>query len=167
MNTLEFQQGPILFRAELQRQRAIEVLQRLPLDEDRPLRMVIDCPLPSKSREQEERYHAMIGDISKQFQHCGKEWKLDDMKRILVDQFRRDTFNDPEFADLWAKMGVSEMAPSLRGEGVVLLGIQTRKFPSKLASVFIEWLYALGAELNIQWSEPKKLLQENNNDNHK
>lgn len=157
MNTLDFHQGPILFRAELQRQRAIEVLQRMPLDEDRPLRMVIDCPLPSKSREQEERYHAMIGDIAKQYRHCGKEWKLDDMKRILVDQFRRDTFNDPDFADLWAKMGVSEMAPSLRGEGVVLLGVQTRKFPSKLASVFIEWLYALGAELNIQWSEPKQL----------
>lgn len=161
MNTLDFQQGPILFRAELQRQRAIEVLQRLPLDQDRPLRMVLDCPLPSKSREQEERYHAMIGDIAKQYLHCGKEWKLDDMKRILVDQFRRDTFNDPDFSDLWAKMGVSEMAPSLRGEGVVLLGIQTRKFPSKLASAFIEWLYALGAELNIIWSEPKQLAIKN------
>lgn len=154
MNTINFTQGPILFRGELQRQRAMEVIQLLPLDEDRPLRMVLDCPLPSKSREQEAKYHAMIGDISDQYQHCGKQWKLDDMKRILVDQFRRDTVYDVEFCDLWAKMGVSEMAPSLRGEGIVMLGVQTRKFPSRLAAGFIEWLYALGEELNIVWTEP-------------
>ena len=39
--------------------------------------------------------------------------------------------------------------------GVVMLGVQSKKVPLRLAIVFIEWLYALGAELDIKWTEPK------------
>jgi hypothetical protein len=50
-------------------------------------------------------------------------------------------------------MGQLEMCPSMDGLGIVALGWQTRIFPKKLASAFIEWLYALGAETNIQWTQ--------------
>jgi hypothetical protein len=145
----------VLLRGEEQRQRALLIVQRMPIDPERPIRVVIDDPLPAKSREQEEKYHAMIGDIANQYEHAGRKWDLESMKRILLEQFRRDTVKDTECMHLWASIGQLEMAPSLDGSGVVVLGVQSRKFPMKLASLFVEWLYALGCELNIKWSEPR------------
>lgn len=149
----QFDKRVLVLRSEEIRDRAVTLLHSLPIDVERPLRVVVDDPLPAKSREQEQKYHAMIGDISRVFVHAGRKWGADDMKRLLVDQFRRDTINDPAIRDLWSSMGFIEMAPALDGSGVVALGVQTRKFPSKLAAVFIEWLYAFGAELNVNWSE--------------
>jgi len=143
----------VMLRTEEQRQRAMIILQRVPVDPEHPIRFVVDDPLPAKSRDQEMKYHAMIGDISRQFEHCGKRWSADDMNRLLVDQFKRDTIKDPSISGLWASMGIVEMAPALDGSGVVVLGVQTQKFPAKLAHVFIEWLHAFGAELNIKWSD--------------
>lgn len=147
-----FDRRVIVLRGEDQRRRAIELLEQIPVDADRPLRLVVDDPMPAKSREQEQKYHAMIGDIARQFQHCGKYWAADDMKRLLIDQFKRDTIKDPDIAPLWTSMGVVDMAPALDGSGVVMLGVQSRRFPLRLAIIFIEWLYAFGSELNIEWT---------------
>lgn len=146
----------IMLREELQRDRLVDLIRRLPLDPERPVRVVIDDPLPLKSREIEKLYHCLITDIAEQYEHCGRKWDAESMKRILIDQFKRDTIKDAEIAPLWERMGQLEMAPSLDGSGVVMLGAQSRKFPAKLASIFVEWLHALGSELNIQWSEPKR-----------
>lgn len=152
---MTFTRRTIMLRDEGNRTRLLELVRSLPLDEVEPLRAVIDDVLPSKTRLQEEKYHAMIGDIARQFEHCGKKWDAEDMKRLLIDQFKRDTIKDVDIAPLWAKMGFVEMAPALDGSGVVVLGVQSRKFPLKLAIVFIEWLYGFGHELNIKWTEPK------------
>ncbi len=151
-----FDKRTIMLRTEHQRGILWDLVVALPLDDERPLRIVIDDPLPAKSRDQEMKYHAQIGDIARQYEHCGRKWDAEDMKRILIDQFRRDTIKDTDIAPLWAGMGHTEMAPSFDGSGVVMLGAQSRKFPLKLASVFVEWLYAIGAELNIKWTEPKQ-----------
>lgn len=156
----QFDKRTILLRGNAQRDLLLALVGRLPLDEDRPLRVVIDDPLPAKSRDIEQKYHAMIGDIARQYEHCGRKWDAADMKRILIDQFKRDTIKDPAIAGLWHSMGVMEMAPALDGSGVVMLGAQSRNFPMALARVFVEWLYALGAELQIKWTEPKKPTQE-------
>jgi hypothetical protein len=148
-----FNDRTIMIRSQEQIDRAIEAISSAPIDPDNPVRFILDRPLPKKSRDQEQKYHAMIGDIARQYDHCGKRWDTDDMKRILIDQFKRDTCKDPDIAPLWASMGSIEMAPAFDGTGVVMLGVQSRKFSLKLASVFVEWLYALGTELNIKWSE--------------
>lgn len=108
-----------------------------------------------KSRLQEERYHAMIGDIAKQWLFHGRYWDPEDMKRLLIDQFRRDTVRDPDYAELWKEMGQIDMAPSIDGTGVVALGVQSRRFPKRLAIVFIDWLDAFGSEREVQWTDPK------------
>lgn len=115
---------------------------------------VVRISEPRKSREQEEKYHAMIGDIAKQYLFCERRWDAEDMKRLLIDQFRRDTANDDEFRELWKQLRKTDLAPSLDGSGVVALGIQSKRFPKKLASAFIEWLFAFGAEHDIAWGEP-------------
>lgn len=105
----------------------------------------------SKSRDQEEKYHALIGEIAAQVPVGGRLLDSETMKRLLVDQFKADTLTD--MADDWAKFGNVEMAPSLDGQRVVVLGTQTRHFGVRLASAFIEWLYAWGADAGVTFTE--------------
>lgn len=100
--------------------------------------LTMEIKLVSKTREQEEKYHAMIGDIAKQAQHMGAKWSAEDWKRLLVDQYLRETEN------LQGKI-----IPNLDGSGIVQLGYQTRKFTKEQASEFVEWLYAWAANNGI------------------
>lgn len=106
---------------------------------------------PTKKRIQEEKYHAMAGDIARQCLFMGKKHDLDDWKRLLVDAFAkvmRDA-GTPIHHD-------GRVLPSLDYERVVQLGIQTKDFYVKEAAEFIEYLYSYGAENNVDWSEPKE-----------
>ena len=102
----------------------------------------------SKSREAEEKYHAMIGEIAAQI--GGVLEDKDDAKRILISAFRIDTREI--LADEWAKFGEMRMGRGLRGE-VVLMGVQSRHFTRKLSGAFIEWLFAFGAEQGVTFRE--------------
>ena len=95
-----------------------------------------------KSRDQEEKYHAMIGEIAKQAIHMGAKWDAEDWKRLLVWQFCKDS-------------GLNEgrILPSLDGTGIVQLGQQTRKFTKEQASEFVEWLHAWGAENGVTFEQ--------------
>ena len=109
---------------------------------------VVRISEPVKKRIQEEKYHAMIGDIAKQCTFMGMRMDSEDWKRLLVDAFAkvmRDA-GTPIHHD-------GRVVPSLDGKRVVQLGIQTRKFYVKEAAEFIEFLYAYGADNNIQWTE--------------
>lgn len=108
---------------------------------------------PAKTRPQEERYHAMIADIAMQHEIHGRLWDNETMKRLLVDQFHRDTRNDEDLKKEWLGMGHIEMCPSIDGTGVVVLNFLTRQFSKKLAGAFIEWLFAFGAEAGIEWTD--------------
>jgi len=103
---------------------------------------------PKKKRIQEEKYHAMIGDIAKQIEHVGRKWDADDMKRLLIDDFAEEMrlAGTPLHHD-------GRVTPSLDGRRIVQLGIQSRDFYVKEASAFIEYLYAQGAQYNVVWSE--------------
>lgn len=100
--------------------------------------LTMEIKLVSKTREQEEKYHAMIGDIAKQAQHMGAKWSAEDWKRLLVDQFARDCL-----------MYGSPIIPNLDGTGIVQLGVQTRQFTKEQASEFVEWLYSWSANNGI------------------
>lgn len=95
---------------------------------------------PTKKRIQEEKYHAMIGEISKQVEHIGRKWDSDDMKRLLIDEFAEDMrlAGTPLHHD-------GRIIPSFDGRRIVQLGIQSRDFYVKEAAQFIEFLYAFGA----------------------
>ena len=93
--------------------------------------LVMEIKLSSKTREQEEKYHAMINDIAKQAQHLGAKWSSEDWKRLLVDQFLREEANIQ-----------GKIIPNLDGTGIVQLGFQTRNFTKEQASEFVEWLYS-------------------------
>ena len=98
----------------------------------------------NKSREQEEKYHAMIGDIAKQASHLGSKWDSESWKRFLLWQFAKDTNTNQ-----------GQIVPSLDGTGIVQLGLQSRSFTKEQASEFVEWLHAWGAENGITYTETK------------
>ena len=111
-----------------------------------PQGYVVRVEEPSKSREQEEKYHAIIGEIADAFTYHGRKLDRETMKRMLIDQFRADTKDDPELAAAWKIVGSFDMLPSLDGARVVMLGPQSRRFPKVLASAFIEWLESWRAQ---------------------
>jgi len=102
----------------------------------------------AKTRDQEEKYHAMIGDIAKQVKFLDREWHVDDMKRLLVDDFAEEMrmAGKPLHHD-------GRVFPSFDGRRIVQLGIQTRDFYKKEAAEFIEYLFAFGAQRGVVWSD--------------
>ena len=105
-------------------------------------RMVLELRPQSKSREQEEKYHAMIGEVAIQAQHLGSSWGAEDWKRLLLDKFARETDRTH-----------GKIIPNLDKTGVVEVGIQSRKFSKADASEFVEWLHAWGAENGIVYAD--------------
>ena len=104
--------------------------------------LTMEIKLASKTREQEEKYHAMIGDIAKQASHLGSKWDDESWKRFLLWQFAKDTNTNQ-----------GQIVPSLDGTGIVQLGLQSRHFTKEQASEFVEWLHAWGAENGITFTE--------------
>ena len=100
----------------------------------------------SKSRAQEEKYHAMLGEIATQAQHLGAKWSAEDWKRLLVDLFAKET-----------GLQGGKIIPSLDGQGIVQLGLQTRHFTKEQAMEFITFLEAWGANNGIIF---KKMAQD-------
>jgi hypothetical protein len=94
-------------------------------------KLTLEVKDASKSREQEEKYHAIIGDIAKQAQHMGAKWDAESWKRLLVWQFCKEK-----------QIDAGKIVPSLDMTGVVQLGQQTRKFTKEQASEFVEFLQA-------------------------
>ena len=106
-----------------------------------------------KSRAQEEKYHAMISDISKQLLHNGEKLDAESWKRLLIEAFvivmqeiaKGENKPDPFH-------GKARLIMSLDGKRIVQLGVQSRSFGKKVASDFIEYLYAYGVDNGVKFS---------------
>jgi hypothetical protein len=53
-------------------------------------KLTLEVKDAGRSNEQNEKFHAIIGDIAKQAQHMGSKWDAESWKRLLVDQYSRD-----------------------------------------------------------------------------
>jgi len=104
-------------------------------------KLTLEVKDASRSNEQNEKYHAIIGDIAKQAQHMGAKWDSETWKRLLCDKFVRE-------------IGLSsQIMANLDNDGLVQLGFQTRKFTKEQASEFVEFLLAWCAENGIELKE--------------
>lgn len=103
---------------------------------------------PVKKRVQEEKYHAMIGEIAAQIEHIGRKWDAESMKRLLLDEFA-----DEMRAAGTPLNGDGSVVPSLDGRRIVQLGVQSRNFTAKEAAAFIEFLFAFGANLGVTFKD--------------
>lgn len=109
----------------------------------------------SKTRLQESRYHAMMGDIFKQVEfkdehdnliRSDREW----VKAVLIDDFAQEMLIS---GVPLAKPGRSTM--SLDRMRIIQIRPSSSDFRVKEASAFIEYLFAFGAQENVEWSDPE------------
>lgn len=109
----------------------------------------IEIKRPCKSREQEARYHAMIGDIAATVTIDGRKYDRDVWKALLVD----------DFAEEMRRQGTplshpGRVIPSMDGSRVVTIRPSSSRFRKSEAAEFIEYLYATGTELGARFSDP-------------
>jgi hypothetical protein len=108
-------------------------------------KLTLEIKPASKSRDQEEKYHAIIGDIAKQAQHMGAKWDAETWKRLLVDKYVRE-------------IGLtSKIMANLDNDGLVQLGFQTRKFTKEQASEFVSFLICWCDQNGIELNDDSKV----------
>ena len=105
----------------------------------------VEIKYKQRSNEQNEKFHAIIGDIAKQAQHMGAKWDSETWKRLLVDKYCRETGLN------------SQIMANLDNDGLVQLGFQTRKFTKEQASEFVEFLLAWCADNGIELNDTQKM----------
>lgn len=93
----------------------------------------------NRSTDQNALFHALFNKISLEMAKVGSKWIADDWKRLLIDQWAHET-----------NRKIGKVAPSLDGERVVQLGLQSHKFTKEEGSEFIEWLMAWMADKGIE-----------------
>ena len=111
-------------------------------------RLVLTLKPETRRVAQNAHFHSLIGQIAEQV--GGDLVDPEDAKRILISAFKIDTINDVDLRDDWAKFGDFRVGRGLRGE-MVLLGTQSRDFTIQLATAFIDWLGAFGAEHGVRF----------------
>jgi len=104
-------------------------------------RMTIEIKQSKRSVEQNAMFHAIITKISKQMKAAGSTWTADDWKRLLIDQWAHDTDRK-----------IGKVCPSLDGERIVQLGLQSYEFTTSESSDFIEFLLAWSAQKGLDVS---------------
>lgn len=108
--------------------------------------VVITLGRVSRGIQSNAKFHAMIGDIHRQ---CFRGYSAKGVKAVLVNQFAL------EMAELGEPLRhPGETAWDWKHQQAVYVRPSTTDFTKAEAGKFIEWLYATGAELGVEWSEP-------------
>ena len=105
----------------------------------------VDVRRPSKSRDQEAKYHAMIHDIHQQ---CFRGYSADGVKAVLVNQFALEMTEQGE-----PLSNPGEKVWDWKSHEAVYVRPSTKKFRKAEAIAFIEFLHSIGSEYDVQWSE--------------
>ena len=92
-----------------------------------------------QSRDQQEMYHSLIGEIAAQASHLGAKWGAEDWKRLLIDKWARETGRSH-----------GKVIPNLDGSGVVEVGVLSRRFGKRDANEFIDFLQAWATENGVE-----------------
>lgn len=125
--------------------------------QDAPDGYMVQIGEPTKKRIQEEKYHAMMGDIAKQCFYNGRKLDVESWKRLLVESvvfILREEARGQGKPDPFPHGGA--VLPSLDGLRIVQVEVLTRNFTVSQAAQFIEYLYAFGADSDVLWTEPKE-----------
>lgn len=101
-------------------------------------KMRLEIKESRRSTEQNDMFHSIIEKIAKQMATAGSTWTADDWKRLLIDQWAHE-----------ANRRIGKVVPSLDGDRVVQLGLQSHKFTVEDSSEFIEFLIAWATNKGI------------------
>lgn len=122
-------------------QRCIDTL----MEKDRTLELVVKEQ--TRNDRQNRKAHAMLGDISRQLQHCGQTFSLDVWKRLTMATWMREENENPM------------MIPALDGNGVDVVYERTSKLTVEKMASYISWLDAFGSQAGVRWTAPAWLME--------
>lgn len=105
----------------------------------------------AKTREQERLYHSCFRDLSRDCLLAGQKQDAEAWKRALLHAFYEATKNDPDFVADW-RSRAPRVIPTLDGHGLLLIGIESKRFTKRLASAFITFVHSEGDERGVKWS---------------
>ena len=109
---------------------------------DSGVALTIEVKKENRTIDQNAMYNSIINQIAKQARHLGSTWDTESWKRLLVDTYTREIGQSS-----------GQVIPNLTGDGIVQLGLQTRKFTKAQASEFTEWLMAWAAQNGVEIHE--------------
>lgn len=98
----------------------------------------VEFKQPRRTLDQSARMWAMLGDIARQKQHCGRYYDAADWKVIFLHALGRET----------------RFVPALDGAGFLPIGQSSSDLSKAEMSELIELLFAWGAQNGIRWSDP-------------
>jgi len=98
----------------------------------------VEIKAPVRSLDQNSKMWAMLTDISQQLELKGEKYPPEDWKTLILHEMGKET----------------RFIPSLDGHGFVPLGVSSSKLSKQEMSDLIEYIYALGSQQNVIWSEP-------------
>ncbi len=109
----------------------------------------IEVKRPSKKREQEKKYHAMINDIARTVKVLGVRYDLEEWKALLVYGYEQERL----------QMGEPLTHPgrvilSLKDSTPITIRASTKELNVKEGADFIEYLYSEGLDMGAKFSDP-------------
>ena len=110
---------------------------------DSGVALTVQVERENRTLDQNAMYHSIIHQIAKQARHLGSTWDTESWKRLLVDAYTKEQWSGSS----------GQVIPNLTGDGIVQLGLQTRKFTKQQASEFTEWLMAWAAQNGVVLDE--------------
>ncbi|HEY3987428.1 recombination protein NinB [Cedecea sp.] len=128
----------LMIRDERIRQNAINIIQSLRTDKDRPVTIRISDY--KRNLDQNAKFHAMLGDIAAQVQWCGKKLKPEQWKVLLISGHAVAT-----------KQG-AEVVPGIEGEYVNIRESSAEMSIKRMASL-IEYTTAWSVGQGVKFTE--------------
>jgi len=98
---------------------------------------VVTVAEESRTSAQNRKLWPMLTDLSRQATHAGRSFKPEEWKDLVTAAFR-----------------VAEIVPGLYNHGVVALGLSTSNMGVREFARLIEFIYSVGADYDVVWSEP-------------
>lgn len=103
---------------------------------------------PKRSIEQNAMFHAMCGEIAQQVEWAGRKLDGEAWKRLLVDAWARAE-----------NKSQGHIVPSLDGQSIVNLGIQTRRMTVGEMADLITFAQAWAVERDVHLSDGPALMR--------
>lgn len=128
----------IFLRSKQQQHSAINTILASPLDKDRPV--TIRITEYKRNLDQNARFHAMLGDIARQVQWCGKWLKPEQWKVLLISGHAVATKQQ------------AEIVPGLEGEFVNIRESSAQMSVGRMASL-IEYVHSWAAGQDVKFTE--------------
>lgn len=112
------------------------------LELGKPVRVEVGEARNVRSLDQNAMFHAICGDIAKQRTWAGKKLDGEGWKRLMVDAWARAEGKSQ-----------GQVVPSLDGNSVVNLGIQTRRLPVGDMADLITFAQAWAVENDVRLND--------------